>query len=65
MQNLFMIKIATRNRKERLNLTKASTKNKANTTNLVVKDWKHSSQDQEQDKYIYFLYFYLTLYWKF
>ena len=65
MQNLFMIKTATRNRKERLNLTKASTKNKANTTNLVVKDWKHFPQDQEQDKYIYFLYFYLTLYWKF
>ena len=38
-------------------------KNKANTTNLVVKDRKHSPQDQEQDKDIYFLYFYLTLYW--
>ena len=38
-------------------------KNKANTTNLVVKDRKHSPQHQEQDKDIYFLYFYLTLYW--
>ena len=48
---------------EHFHLTKASMKNKANTTNLVVKDRKHSPQDQEQDKDIYFLYFYLTLYW--
>jgi len=58
-----MINTTTRNRKECFNLTKASIKNKANITNLVVKDWKHSPQDQEQDKDIYYLYFYLTLYW--